>query len=64
VFGDGPIFPICIHKKEIGLTIVDRALAYQSLIMCVVHDDNKQIFKNICMRKKEKTNLTDGKSGV
>jgi hypothetical protein len=53
VFGDGPIFPICIHKKE----IVDRALAYQSLIMCVIHDDDKQIFKNICMRKKEKPTL-------
>jgi hypothetical protein len=60
---DGLVYPICIHKKEIGLTIVDRALAYQSLIMCAIHDD-KQFFKIYIYEEERKTNLTDGKLGV
>jgi hypothetical protein len=44
-------------RKKLDLTIVDRALAYQSLIMCVVIHDNKQNFLNICMKKKEKPTL-------
>lgn len=65
VFDDGLVYPNCIHKKEIGLTIVDRALAYQRLIMCAIHATDKQIFLNYMYEEEErKTNLTDGKLRV